>query len=482
MSVFGLRVGPFEIVDTVRVPAPGHWYVAQRVEAPQRSPRRVLIHLVPPDADTNARTAVQRQYSRLAVLEDPRVPRPVDYYEGLGALALVADIAAPLQLALNEQQEGRMAMPFTTALSLISEVCEVMESAHARKVVHGHLDGKKVAIDPAGRMWVWGFGTTGMSKPNRSWMPPELSHGESPTPASDQWAVGALFGALLTGFPPWKGADNKTIHQGDVTGFIADVAATHPEAASFIARMMALQPNDRFPSFVVVRQQFALLEREFGGDGRRAELASVLDSLAQAQEEADRRAERESTVQMWPPIRRDASEADAEPTARAPRAPVKMPSDEFAVTHNEVPPDAISSPPTTPGSPTEAWEERTASAPASGAVAAVRADAPLVSELAEAPVEMTASGQERLTFSEVEISPPPPIEPTDSWLASGSSALTPDQPSVEADVVAQPAKAPSLGEHESDTQPASRTVQHVATGLIGLMLMLMLVVLIATML
>ena len=60
MSMLGLRVGPFEIVERVRVPEPGEWFRARRAGMTRRQPNEVLLRMLPPDASVEARAALQR--------------------------------------------------------------------------------------------------------------------------------------------------------------------------------------------------------------------------------------------------------------------------------------------------------------------------------------------------------------------------------------------------------------------------------------
>src|SRR5262249_54445169 len=88
MSVLGLRVGPFEIERPARVPLPGDWYVARRVGISRKQPAEVLVRILPDDAPAEARAALQRGFEILRSLDDPRVPAPIAFYEGSGALAI----------------------------------------------------------------------------------------------------------------------------------------------------------------------------------------------------------------------------------------------------------------------------------------------------------------------------------------------------------------------------------------------------------
>ena len=51
MSVIGLRVGPYEIVEAAEVPETGSWYLARRTAYNRKQPSEILVRLMDHDAD-----------------------------------------------------------------------------------------------------------------------------------------------------------------------------------------------------------------------------------------------------------------------------------------------------------------------------------------------------------------------------------------------------------------------------------------------
>ena len=90
MSMIGLRVGPFEIIEPAAVPEPGDWYRARRTGMTRRQPAEVLVKLLSPDAEGPERARLQSEYDNLRAMEDARVPAAISLFEGIGALAIDA--------------------------------------------------------------------------------------------------------------------------------------------------------------------------------------------------------------------------------------------------------------------------------------------------------------------------------------------------------------------------------------------------------
>jgi serine/threonine protein kinase len=202
MSVIGLRVGPFEIVQSTVVPEPGDWYRARRTGMTRRQPTEVLVKLLPPDADAGARAALQAEYDSLRAMEDPRVPAAVALYEGIGAIAIDAPDGVGLDEVVRARKLGSLAMTPATLLDIALEVAETLQHAHHRNRYHGHLSASSVRLSSQGKLTLFGF-ACGPRAPDPEWTSPERARGTPTGPATDQWALAALLAALISGSSPW---------------------------------------------------------------------------------------------------------------------------------------------------------------------------------------------------------------------------------------------------------------------------------------
>ena len=144
------------------------------------------------------------------------------------------------------KRSGAETVPF--ALRLIRSVGSALAYLHDSGSVHGAIAPETTYFTPTGRTWMLGWQwavprdeiPAGIV-PDLRWFPqpPEWNGGWSPTPASDQWQLGAIAFALLTGEVPQPGN-------------IPPIRLARPDCPATVAelvdQMLAMRPEDRFSS------------------------------------------------------------------------------------------------------------------------------------------------------------------------------------------------------------------------------------------
>ena len=142
------------------------------------------------------------------------------------------------------RRSGTETVPFT--LRFIRAVGSSLAYLHDSGSFHGAIAPDTTYLTPAGRIWMLGWQWAVPSDelpagiaPGR-WAPaaPEWGAGWTPTPASDQWQLGAIAFALLTGEVP--------------TGSVPPIRIVRPDCPATVAelvdQMLAADPADRFSS------------------------------------------------------------------------------------------------------------------------------------------------------------------------------------------------------------------------------------------
>jgi serine/threonine protein kinase len=282
MSLIGLRVGPFEIVDEAVVPETGAWYRASRVGMTQRQPSEVLVKVIGPDATAVDRASLQLEYEVLRALDNASIPKPVAYYEGSGALAVEDAPGVALEALLAPPSDTPEAIGPATWLDVALDVSEALQHAHDHGVVHGHLSTHNVLLSAEGQVWIWGFGPAGHAVPDPAWMAPERAEGAQATEATDQWALAAMLAATLTGQPPWTGEDPVAMaHKGDTSHLVDPIEAQWPALARAMRRMLDPHPENRFESMQAARQELLTLARQVEGVAERRALGAWAANLAE---------------------------------------------------------------------------------------------------------------------------------------------------------------------------------------------------------
>jgi serine/threonine protein kinase len=126
---------------------------------------------------------------------------------------------------------ARGPMPVDRAVGIAAELAKFLHAAHhfevtlgdrnLRALLHGDLKPKNIRITPEGRVKVLDFGIAkALSMTRRvtrndfgsiAYLSPERLESGEIDEASDLWAVGVLLYEMLTGVPPFRGADTRRV-------------------------------------------------------------------------------------------------------------------------------------------------------------------------------------------------------------------------------------------------------------------------------
>jgi eukaryotic-like serine/threonine-protein kinase len=201
--------------------------------------------------------------------------------QGLGRTAagsyfIVMDLVVGCNLQLAA---GERAIAEEEAIHWAMEICNVLEHAHERGIVHCDLKPANILLDDRGRIRVTDFGlarslageTSGMAEiegtapfmapeqASRSWGP--VDH------RTDVYGIGAVLFALLTGRPPFVG--------GRLPDILADVIASTPVVSparlrpglseplsDLCRRCLSKEPEARYQTAREVRSALATVQMD----------------------------------------------------------------------------------------------------------------------------------------------------------------------------------------------------------------------------
>jgi hypothetical protein len=129
------------------------------------------------------------------------------------------------------------------------------------------------------------------------YMPPEQAAGEVARigPPSDVFGLGAILAVILTGQPPYDGADTETIRvmalRGDLAACRArlDACAAEPELVALCKRCLAFDPADRPPPAGAVADEVAALRAASEERARAAEKERAAAEARAAEQRLRRR-------------------------------------------------------------------------------------------------------------------------------------------------------------------------------------------------
>jgi eukaryotic-like serine/threonine-protein kinase len=173
-------------------------------------------------------------------------------------------------------------MSFEAAVDLGIKIADALAAAHDAGVVHRDIKPSNLIVRPDGGVTLLDFGvarlgvvSTALTQPGLlvgtpGYISPEQARGEATVgPRADQFSLGCLLYACLTGHPPFRGDDlvavlAKILFQA--TPRVRDERQkTPPEIDHVVAQLMSKDPRDRF---VDCRAVIAALEkaRSLGAD------------------------------------------------------------------------------------------------------------------------------------------------------------------------------------------------------------------------
>jgi len=174
-------------------------------------------------------------------------------------------------------QRGR-AFPPEEATRIIIEAAKGLGHAHRRGIIHRDVKPGNIMLTSDGLVKVSDFGLArdvmraddivqpGTSAGTPHYMAPEQAEGEEPTAASDLYALGATYYAILTGRPPYEADDLRKIVEMRRQGPLPDprryIPNLPPGVYRVIEKALAVDPADRFQT---ASEVIEVLERiEFG--------------------------------------------------------------------------------------------------------------------------------------------------------------------------------------------------------------------------
>ena len=158
---------------------------------------------------------------------------------------------------LAERIKSKGPMKPEVALGIARQLCAGLKQAHQQKVIHGDLKLGNVLLAKGDRAVLTDFGLARFAEADGSYvlsrrggtldyMAPEMVKGERATVASDIYAMGVLFHALLTGKTP-----KRVSEEG---GQAREIAALPRPWEAVIRRCLEPLPERRFESVAAMME------------------------------------------------------------------------------------------------------------------------------------------------------------------------------------------------------------------------------------
>lgn len=158
-------------------------------------------------------------------------------------------------------------------LDVMLQMAEGLADAERKGVVHGDIKPANILMDADGNAKLSDFGIARVGGGNDDrilgtplYIAPEKTRGKAVDTRSDQFSLGATFWHILSGYPPFPGKTSKDVvlrRFEDPSPDIRLYAEHISDATAFLLmKMMATEPEDRFPSFQAVAAEIQDLMTE----------------------------------------------------------------------------------------------------------------------------------------------------------------------------------------------------------------------------
>ena len=263
------QLGPLKLVQQIGLGK--HCQVWEAVDAKSR--KQVAIKVIVPDMATDAgqRKLLEHELTVATSLDHPTVIKIDRLSEEGGLPHLVMEYFPAANL---KKQIAAGVEPLVPKLQrIVTETALALDHMHSRGWVHRDVkpdnvlaaaDGQVKLIDLAIAAKASGFlgkllGSKTLAQGSPSYMSPEQIRGEALDARSDIYSFGCVIFELISGRPPYTGADTNDLLNKHVSATVPAVDAFNKNAttacAKFLRQMLAKKPAERPASMKEVLQQ-----------------------------------------------------------------------------------------------------------------------------------------------------------------------------------------------------------------------------------
>jgi eukaryotic-like serine/threonine-protein kinase len=197
------------------------------------------------------------------LLRHPGIPRMLDVQEHAEPPYLVMDYTEGR--SLREIIQTVQKLPLEQAVSIATNLAEVVAYCHSHHVYHRDLKPENILIGEDGRVTIIDFGIALVDNaPRFTWrglsgligtpeyMAPEQIRGDRGGPETDVYAIGVILYEMLTGRPPFRGADMLATVYQHLNMTAEPLRRVRPDVsenlAATVARAMRRRSEERFPN------------------------------------------------------------------------------------------------------------------------------------------------------------------------------------------------------------------------------------------
>ena len=267
----GLILGPFQILAPIGRGGMGAVYLA----LDSRTGKHVALKVLPPDKARQAdrqRLRFQREMDMSQRLAHPHIAQTLQAGVQRGVHYIAMEFIPGKSLFKLVQAEGPLAVD--RAARLMAEIADALDHAHNQGLIHRDLKPSNIMVTPKDHAKLLDLGLAlregeemddiavvggkGYIVGTVDYMAPEQTYDATGVDGrADLYALGCTLYFALTGRPPFPGGSQHDKVRAQRMVMADTVAKLNPAVpdrfAALVDRLMAKNPEDRFPSAASIR-------------------------------------------------------------------------------------------------------------------------------------------------------------------------------------------------------------------------------------
>ncbi|MBI5668776.1 MAG: serine/threonine protein kinase [Chloroflexi bacterium] len=267
-SLIGRKLGKYDIVELVGQGGMATVYKGYQSDID----RYVAVKVLPPHPGMDRQFAerFRLEARTIARLQHPHILPLYDYGVQDDILYLVM---AYVQGGTLSDRIDRGKLPLSEIVRLLKPVAAALDYAHRQGVIHRDIKPDNILLDREGNALLADFGivklaegearltVTGGLVGTPAYMAPEQGRGEVITSKADLYSLGVVVYEMITGKKPYTAPTPMQVvlkHMTEpVPSLRAESADVPPALEAVMQRVLAKDPEDRYPSATAFADDFA---------------------------------------------------------------------------------------------------------------------------------------------------------------------------------------------------------------------------------